>query len=73
MGPAFAEVFTDAGAIVCVRDRKGADGEQHAAHARKNGDSKRHGSARSVDGLIDLACRETNRWSANHSPTSVRG
>jgi len=38
MGPAFAKVFTDAGAIICVQDRKGADAEQHAAYARKNGE-----------------------------------
>jgi NAD(P)-dependent dehydrogenase (short-subunit alcohol dehydrogenase family) len=27
MGPAFTKVFTDAGAIVCVQDRKRADAE----------------------------------------------
>jgi len=36
MGPAFTKVFTDAGAIVCVQDRKRADAEQHANYARKN-------------------------------------
>jgi NAD(P)-dependent dehydrogenase (short-subunit alcohol dehydrogenase family) len=35
---AFAKVFTDAGAIVCVQDRKRADAEQHAAYTRKNGE-----------------------------------
>jgi NAD(P)-dependent dehydrogenase (short-subunit alcohol dehydrogenase family) len=38
IGPAFTKVFTDAGAIVCVQDRKQADAEQHAAYARKNGE-----------------------------------
>jgi NAD(P)-dependent dehydrogenase (short-subunit alcohol dehydrogenase family) len=36
MGPAFTKVFTDAGAIVCVQDRKRADAEQHADYAKKN-------------------------------------
>jgi NAD(P)-dependent dehydrogenase (short-subunit alcohol dehydrogenase family) len=36
MGPAFTKVFTDAGAIVCVQDRKRADAEQHANYAKKN-------------------------------------
>ena len=38
MGRAVTKVFTDAGAIVCVQDRKRADAEQHAAYARKNGE-----------------------------------
>ncbi len=36
MGPAFTKVFTDAGAIVCVQDRKRADAEPHADYAKKN-------------------------------------
>jgi NAD(P)-dependent dehydrogenase (short-subunit alcohol dehydrogenase family) len=36
MGPAFAKVFTDAGAIVCVQDRSRGAAQPYADYAKKN-------------------------------------